>query len=154
MFLIDIHCNELLFPNLIFLPLWTNNLYLNQSDFVSDISVSEHVQEIFEEAQCINHILKEVWITGYISHKSLLMFMAGSVMSLLIPNVVLFLLHGILKQLSKVMSIFSSDVPQDILAIPNLDKVALQAAVMVVRLAKMMYCKKKFLIIIKQLNNY
>ncbi len=88
-------------PTLFFLPLWTNNLYLNQSDFVSDISMSENVQEIFEEAQCINHILKEVWITGYISHKSLLMFMAGSVMSLLIPNVVLFLLHGILKPFSQ-----------------------------------------------------
>lgn len=55
--------------------------------------------------------------------------MGCPVMSLLIPNVVSFLLHDILKLFFQGVVCFSSDVPQDILAIPNLDKDALQATI-------------------------
>lgn len=76
----------------------------------------KNIQTVFKEALCINHILKELWLTG---HKSLLMFMAGPVMYLLIPTVVLFLLHDIQKQFFQGVVWFSLDVLRDILAIPN-----------------------------------
>lgn len=97
----------------------------------------KNIQTVFEETLCINHILKELWLTG---HKSLLMFMAGPVMSLLIPNVVLFLLHDIQKLFFQGVVWFSSDVLQDILAILNLVRDALGTALMVVRLAKIIFC--------------
>lgn len=78
--------------------------------------------------------------------------MGCPVMSLLIPNVVSFLLHDILKLFFQGVVCFSSDVPQDILAIPNLDKDALQATVMVVILAKIAIFPK--IISKKKLNNY